>query len=183
MMPNLRCGKSLASQQKSSSLPDRSQVYPAAEPVARTIPHHSPASPGRPRGCAMNRGDVAVDAYVAWWAGAGAAHRPPGEKNRKNLDRMAVTALADLGRAASGSGRKTGQGRHERVARGMGSRGGEGEGWTMDGTRARRTRDRAGQGWYAQQRQRRFARFLGFGVGEPPRSLPALSREATSHRR
>ena len=35
----------------------------------------------------------------------------------------------------------------------------------MDGTRARRTRDRARQGWYARHRQWRFARFLGFPVG------------------
>ena len=33
----------------------------------------------------------------------------------------------------------------------------------MDGTRARRTRDKARQAWYARHRQRRFARFLGFG--------------------
>jgi hypothetical protein len=32
----------------------------------------------------------------------------------------------------------------------------------MDGARTRRTRDRARQAWYAGQRQRRFARFLGF---------------------
>jgi hypothetical protein len=32
----------------------------------------------------------------------------------------------------------------------------------MDGTRARRTRDRARQAWYAWHRQWRFARFLGF---------------------
>ena len=32
----------------------------------------------------------------------------------------------------------------------------------MDGTRARRTRDKARQAWYARHRQRRFARFLGF---------------------
>jgi hypothetical protein len=39
----------------------------------------------------------------------------------------------------------------------------------MDATRARRTRDRARQAWYARQRQQRFARFLGFstaGLGE-----------------
>jgi hypothetical protein len=30
----------------------------------------------------------------------------------------------------------------------------------MDATRARRTRDQARQAWYAQQRQRRFARFV-----------------------
>ncbi len=33
----------------------------------------------------------------------------------------------------------------------------------MDATRTRRTRDQARQRWYAQERQRRFARFLGFG--------------------
>jgi hypothetical protein len=33
----------------------------------------------------------------------------------------------------------------------------------VDGTRARRTRDKARRAWYAQHRQRRFARFLGFG--------------------
>ena len=33
----------------------------------------------------------------------------------------------------------------------------------MDATRARRTRDRARQQWYARHRQWRFARFLGFG--------------------
>ena len=32
----------------------------------------------------------------------------------------------------------------------------------MDGTRRRRTRDRARQKWYARCRQQRFARFLGF---------------------
>jgi hypothetical protein len=35
----------------------------------------------------------------------------------------------------------------------------------MDATRRRRTKDRARQQWYARQRQRRFARFLGFGTG------------------
>jgi hypothetical protein len=32
----------------------------------------------------------------------------------------------------------------------------------MDATRSRRTRDKARQQWYARERQRRFARFLGF---------------------
>jgi hypothetical protein len=32
----------------------------------------------------------------------------------------------------------------------------------MDGTRARRTKDRARRRWYARHRQWRFARFLGF---------------------
>jgi hypothetical protein len=31
----------------------------------------------------------------------------------------------------------------------------------MDATRPRRTRDQARQQWYASQRQRRFARFMG----------------------
>ncbi len=35
----------------------------------------------------------------------------------------------------------------------------------MDATRARRTRDRARQGWYARYRQWRFARYLGFPMG------------------
>jgi hypothetical protein len=34
---------------------------------------------------------------------------------------------------------------------------------TMDATRTRRTRDHARQAWYGLHRQRRFARFLGFG--------------------
>jgi hypothetical protein len=33
---------------------------------------------------------------------------------------------------------------------------------SMDATRARRTKDRTRQRWYAHHRQRRFARFLGF---------------------
>ena len=36
----------------------------------------------------------------------------------------------------------------------------------MDGTRRRRTRDRARQKWYARCRQQRFARFLGFAKDE-----------------
>jgi hypothetical protein len=35
---------------------------------------------------------------------------------------------------------------------------------SMDATRARRTKDRARQRWYASHRQRRFARFLGFAA-------------------
>lgn len=35
----------------------------------------------------------------------------------------------------------------------------------MDATRARRTRDRTRQVWYAHHRQQRFARFLGFAQG------------------
>jgi hypothetical protein len=38
----------------------------------------------------------------------------------------------------------------------------------MDATRARRTRDRARQGWYARYRQFRFARYLGFIDGPAP---------------
>jgi hypothetical protein len=38
----------------------------------------------------------------------------------------------------------------------------------MDATRARRTRDRARQGWYARYRQFRFARYLGFIDGPEP---------------
>ena len=41
-------------------------------------------------------------------------------------------------------------------------------GGAMDGTRARRTRDRARQTWYAGHRQRRFARWLGFGAAPAP---------------
>jgi len=37
----------------------------------------------------------------------------------------------------------------------------------VDGTRARRTRDRARQAWYARHRQRRYARFLGFDDRTP----------------
>ena len=40
----------------------------------------------------------------------------------------------------------------------------------MDATRARRTRDRARQKWYARYRQQRFARFLGFPQGTPATS-------------
>ncbi len=49
----------------------------------------------------------------------------------------------------------------------------------MDATRARRTRDRARQGWYARHRQWRFARYLGFGDGiEPPAARPEPSPSA-----
>ena len=41
----------------------------------------------------------------------------------------------------------------------------------MDATRARRTRDRARQTWYARCRQQRFARFLGFPSGIPATNL------------
>ena len=42
----------------------------------------------------------------------------------------------------------------------------------MDGTRRRRTRDRARQQWYARERRRRFARFLGFGDRARPAASP-----------
>jgi hypothetical protein len=44
----------------------------------------------------------------------------------------------------------------------------------MDATRPRRTRDRARQQWYAVQRQRRFARYLGV---VPPRSDDETRRD------
>jgi hypothetical protein len=44
----------------------------------------------------------------------------------------------------------------------------------MDATRPRRTRDRARQQWYAGQRQRRFARFMGVF---PPRSDDEIRRD------
>jgi hypothetical protein len=44
----------------------------------------------------------------------------------------------------------------------------------MDATRPRRTRDRARQQWYAGQRRRRFARFMG---DIPPRSEDETSRD------
>jgi len=47
----------------------------------------------------------------------------------------------------------------------------------MDATRARRTRDRARQAWYARHRQRRFARFPGF-----PRAVPTECKATPSHR-
>ena len=52
------------------------------------------------------------------------------------------------------------------------------EGITMDATRARRTRNQARQAWYASQRQRRFARFLGFlpDSTEPGRVSERLAR-------
>src|SRR3954466_2464955 len=43
---------------------------------------------------------------------------------------------------------------------------------TMDGTRRRRTKDRARQRWYARERRRRFARFLGFGDRARPAASP-----------
>jgi hypothetical protein len=46
----------------------------------------------------------------------------------------------------------------------------------MDATRTRRTRDRARQAWYARDRQRRFARFLGFldVRGSDPQRIPLM---------
>jgi hypothetical protein len=44
----------------------------------------------------------------------------------------------------------------------------------MDATRKRRRKDSARQLWYSHCRQRRFARFLGFGGGDP--ILPSVSR-------
>jgi hypothetical protein len=58
----------------------------------------------------------------------------------------------------------------------------------MDGTRTRRTRDRARQAWYARHRQWRFARFLGLLASsgpvteQRPSPVPAIStprREAS----
>jgi hypothetical protein len=58
----------------------------------------------------------------------------------------------------------------------------------MDATRARRTRDRARQAWYAWDRQWRFTRFLGFltssgsATEQRPAPVPAIStrrREAS----
>jgi hypothetical protein len=44
----------------------------------------------------------------------------------------------------------------------------------VDATRARRTRDKTRQAWYARHRQRRFARFLGFDDrARDPASPPA----------
>src|SRR5438270_4317185 len=53
---------------------------------------------------------------------------------------------------------------------------------TMDGTRRRRTRDRARQQWYARERRRRFARFLGFGDRARPASTPGPRRTANDQR-
>jgi hypothetical protein len=50
------------------------------------------------------------------------------------------------------------------------------EGRKMDATRARRTRDRARQVWYARHRQQRFARFLGF-----TRAVPTECKASPSH--
>lgn len=54
----------------------------------------------------------------------------------------------------------------------------------MDGTRRRRTRDRARQQWYARERRRRFARFLGFGDrARPAASPPAAGPGRREHTR
>ena len=50
----------------------------------------------------------------------------------------------------------------------------------MDATRKRRRKDSARQVWYAHCRQRRFARFLDFGGGEP--ILPSVSRSPAAER-
>jgi len=50
----------------------------------------------------------------------------------------------------------------------------------MDATRKRRTKDRARQAWYAGCRQRRFARFLGFGGAEPALPRYLASRSGTA---
>ena len=49
-------------------------------------------------------------------------------------------------------------------------------GGVMDGTRARRTRDGARQTWYAGHRQRRFARWLGFGATPAAEAGSRLTR-------
>ena len=48
----------------------------------------------------------------------------------------------------------------------------------MDGTRPRRTLDRARQGWYSHWRAIRFARHLGFALPLSPRATIRL-RETT----
>jgi hypothetical protein len=49
----------------------------------------------------------------------------------------------------------------------------------MDATRPRRTRDGARQQWYASQRQRRFARFMG--VADPARAPMVPRMTAPQH--
>jgi hypothetical protein len=49
----------------------------------------------------------------------------------------------------------------------------------MDATRPRRTRDRARQQWYASQRQRRFARFMG--IADPARAPMAPRMTTPQH--
>jgi hypothetical protein len=53
-------------------------------------------------------------------------------------------------------------------------------GGAMDGTRTRRTRDRARQTWYAGHRQWRFARWLGFGTAPAPEAGPRSPRMTTT---
>ena len=53
----------------------------------------------------------------------------------------------------------------------------------MDATRVRRTRDRVRQLWYAGQRQRRFARFLGFANEGPAGWSPSARPTAALLRR
>jgi hypothetical protein len=48
----------------------------------------------------------------------------------------------------------------------------------MDATRTRRTKDRARQAWYAAERQRRFARHMGFLT--PATTAEALLNTATT---
>jgi hypothetical protein len=48
---------------------------------------------------------------------------------------------------------------------------------TMDGSRKRRTKDHARKAWYAQQRQLRFARFLGFP--RPATDAPGRTQRGT----
>ena len=53
----------------------------------------------------------------------------------------------------------------------------------MDATRRRRTRDRARQQWYARERRRRFARFLGFGDRARPAASPPAAGAGRAGRR
>jgi hypothetical protein len=57
------------------------------------------------------------------------------------------------------------------------------EATTMDATRKRRTKDQVRQAWYAGCRQRRFARFLGFGGGEAASPKSPASPPGTTPRR
>ena len=50
----------------------------------------------------------------------------------------------------------------------------------MDATRARRTRDRARQAWYARHRQWRFARYLGVLTGDVRVRCPHTSAESAA---
>ena len=53
----------------------------------------------------------------------------------------------------------------------------------MDGTRSRRMRDEARRAWYARHRQRRFARFLGFGDRARPAASPPAAGAGRAGRR